>query len=179
LAKYALFRNVIHLATHAQFEIDDPHRSFIQLWDTQLNMNQLYTLGWHEPPQVELLVLSACQTALGNREAELGFAGLAVNSGVKSALASLWNVSDESTALLMTVFYDALRNQPIKAEALQEAQLALLRGEVTVADLTARGLGIEPIVNLASDEAPAAGRGFGDLTHPFYWAAFTLIGSPW
>ena len=61
-----------------------------------------------DTPRVELLVLSACRTALGDEQAELGFGGLAVASGVKSALASLWYVSDQGTLGLMTEFYSQL-----------------------------------------------------------------------
>jgi CHAT domain-containing protein len=74
-------------------------------------------LRWNNPP-VELLVLSACKTAIGDQQAELGFAGLAVQANVKSALASLWTVSDTGTLALMTEFYRDLKTAPIKAEAL-------------------------------------------------------------
>src|SRR4028119_1614196 len=79
---------MIHLATHASFQAGAPGNSYIELWDTKLRLNQLSGLGWKNP-QVELLVLSACKTALGNEDAELGFAGLALQAGVKSAIASL------------------------------------------------------------------------------------------
>ncbi|MBD3562137.1 CHAT domain-containing protein, partial [Planktothrix sp. FACHB-1355] len=104
---------IIHLATHAEFKPGKPNNSFIQLWNSQLKLNQLRDMGWNKP-QVELLVLSACRTALGDENAELGFAGLAVASGVKSALASLWYVSDRGTLALMTAFYQNLKSAPIK-----------------------------------------------------------------
>lgn len=81
---------------------------------------------------MELLVLSACRTAVGDQSAELGFAGLAIATGAKSALASLWYVSDASTLGLMTEFYTHLQNSTIKAEALRQAQLAMLRGNVSI-----------------------------------------------
>ncbi len=108
---------IIHLATHGEFNPGQPSNSYIQLFDTKLQLDQLRQLGWNKPP-VELLVLSACRTAVGDEEAELGFAGLAVQAGVKSALASLWYVSDEGTLGLMTQFYRQLKVAPIKAEAL-------------------------------------------------------------
>ncbi|WP_426587025.1 CHAT domain-containing protein [Dapis sp. BLCC M229] len=80
---------IIHLATHAEFRKGDVSKSYIQLWDEKLRLNQVRHLGWNNPA-VELLVLSACQTAVGNKEAELGFAGFAVATGVKSVLGSLW-----------------------------------------------------------------------------------------
>ncbi|MCZ0902150.1 CHAT domain-containing protein, partial [Microcoleus sp. HI-ES] len=87
---------IIHLATHAEFRPGTPNNSYIQFWDTQLGLDQMRDLKWNNPP-LELLVLSACRTALGDKEAELGFAGLALQSGAKSALASLWYVSDAGT----------------------------------------------------------------------------------
>ncbi|HEY9838735.1 MAG TPA: CHAT domain-containing protein, partial [Vampirovibrionales bacterium] len=137
--------------------------------------DELRTLGWNNP-QVELLVLSACRTAVGDETAELGFAGLALAAGVKSALASLWYVSDEGTLALMTEFYQYLVKSPIKAEALQEAQLSLLRGEVKIAEGELRGTGALRGVQLPAD---LAGVENTDLSHPYYWAGFTMIGSPW
>ncbi|MEQ9235475.1 CHAT domain-containing protein [Coleofasciculus sp. E2-BRE-01] len=167
---------IIHLASHADFQDGDPSNSYIQLWDTKLQLDQMRQLGWHEKPQVDLLVLSACRTAFGSVEAELGFAGLAVKAGVKSALASLWYVSDSGSLALMSEFYNQL-GQPdvtIKAEALRRAQLALLRGEVRVESGELRGLGVgenRPVVSGSSDNQ--------NFSHPYYWAAFTMIGSPW
>ncbi|EDX72201.1 haemagglutination activity domain protein [Coleofasciculus chthonoplastes PCC 7420] len=168
---------IIHLATHADFQPGDPSHSYIQLWgDEQLRLNQMRQMNWHQPPQVELLVLSACRTAFGDVDAELGFAGLAVSAGVKSALASYWYVSDGGTLALMSEFYRQLK-QPdvtIKAEALRRAQLAMLRGELRLNNGTLRRSGETNPIPL-----PAELSGNQDFSHPYYWAAFTIIGSPW
>ncbi|NES06452.1 MAG: CHAT domain-containing protein, partial [Okeania sp. SIO2F4] len=167
---------IIHLATHADFLPGKASNSYIQLWGTeQIKLDQVRELGWNKPA-VELLVLSACRTAIGDRNAELGFGGLAVAAGVKSALASVWYVSDEGTLGLMTEFYTHLNNVKIKAEALRQAQLAMLRGEVVIADGELRGSGARGPVVL-----PSALRKFGtqDFSHPYYWAGFTMVGSPW
>jgi len=123
---------------------------------------------------VELLVLSACRTAVGDEDAELGFAGLAVQAGVKSALASLWYVSDEGTLGLMTQFYQQLKVAPIKAEALRRAQLAMMKGEVRI---------VGGQLQEGGEKMPLppelAKLGDKSLEHPYYWAAFTMIGSPW
>lgn len=173
---------IIHLATHGEFQPGAASDSFIQLWDSKLQLNQLRQLGWNHPP-VELLVLSACRTALGDEETELGFAGLAFQAGVKSALASLWYVSDEGTLALMSEFYQQLKTAPIKAEALRQAQIAMLRGDVRIEQGVLRGLSA---VSLAQGTrggkplpAPLANIGDRNLAHPYYWAAFTMIGSPW
>jgi CHAT domain-containing protein len=125
---------------------------------------------------VELLVLSACTTAVGDEDAELGFAGLAVQAGVKSALASLWYVSDAGTLGLMSEFYQQLRTAPIKAEALRQAQLGMLKGKVRLQDGRLHNSG-----SLQGTPLPGelVARGDKNLSHPYYWAAFTMIGSPW
>jgi len=169
---------IIHLATHADFQAGDSSNSYIQLWDTQLRLAQLRQMGWNKLPQVELLVLSACRTAVGDVQAELGFGGLAVQAGVKSALASLWYVSDEGTLALMSEFYQHLSqpNVTIKAEALRQAQIAMLRGQLRLENGKLRGLDKLRQISLPPE---LASRGDRDLSHPFYWAAFTMIGSPW
>jgi CHAT domain-containing protein len=119
--------SVAHLATHGEFSAD--HRqSFILTYDSRLTMDGLQAaLGKREEP-LDLLVLSACNTAAGDDRAALGLAGVAVQSGAKTALASLWSISDEATASLMTFFYKNLKaGTETKAESLRGAQLALLR----------------------------------------------------
>ncbi len=164
---------IIHLATHGEFQTGGANNSYIQFWDRKLHLDELRELKFNESP-VELLVLSACSTAVGDDDAELGFAGLAVQAGVKSALASLWYVSDAGTLGLMTEFYQQLRRVPTKAEALRQAQLAMLRGDVRLQDgylYNSRNRAPLPI--------SLANRGNRSLSHPYFWAAFTLIGSPW
>ncbi|MEQ8975955.1 MAG: CHAT domain-containing protein [Coleofasciculus sp. C1-SOL-03] len=167
---------IIHLATHAEFNDGNPSNSYIQLWDTKLRLNQVRQLEWYLPPPIELLVLSACQTALGNIEAELGFAGLAVQTGVKSAVASLWYVGDEATLSLMSGFYAQLRlpDITIKAEALRQAQLAMLREQVYF-----EGGKLTGIEGLDVALPGLGSRANQRLSHPYYWAGFTIIGSPW
>jgi CHAT domain-containing protein len=164
---------IVHLATHADFNPGIPKNSYIQLWDQKLTVNEFPKLELNKPP-VELLVLSACRTALGNEEAELGFAGLGVQSGAKSALASLWYVSDEGTLALMSTFYEQLKSAPIKAEALRETQLAMLKGEVKIKNgqlVTPEGtIPLPPELASLGDMA---------LSHPYYWSGFMLVGNPW
>lgn len=162
--------DIVHLATHAAFKPGKPNDSYVQLWDTKLSLDQLRNLKWQEPP--ELLVLSACKTALGDSEAELGFAGVALQSGAKSAVASLWDVNDVGTMALMSEFYQELTTMPTKAEALQQAQLKLLRGDVQIEANRLKLSRSE--VSLSMDL-----RGYQNLSHPFYWAGFTMISSPW
>ncbi|MEQ8758113.1 MAG: CHAT domain-containing protein [Coleofasciculus sp. G1-WW12-02] len=164
---------IIHLATHGEFKPGKPNSSYIQFWDSKLKLSDIRQLGLHDPT-VELMVLSACRTALGDEEAELGFTGLAVQAGVKSALGSLWYVSDEGTLGLMINFYEQLQQASLKSEALRQAQLAMTRGQVRLEGgyliTPTRRIALPPeLANLPDKE----------LTHPYYWSAFTLVGSPW
>ncbi|HEY9653571.1 MAG TPA: CHAT domain-containing protein, partial [Coleofasciculaceae cyanobacterium] len=164
---------IIHLATHAEFNPGDPSNSYIQLWNRKLRLDELQELQLSEPP-VELLVLSACRTALGNEDAELGFAGSALQAGVDSTLATLWYVSDRGTLALMTDFYRQLSQIPIKSEALQQAQIALIRGNVRIENnrLYYSGKSITLPPEWSKDEVL-------NLSHPYYWAGFTLVGNLW
>ncbi|NEQ95839.1 MAG: CHAT domain-containing protein, partial [Cyanothece sp. SIO2G6] len=167
---------IIHLATHAAFNPGTADQSYIQLWgEERLNLHEIQTLGW-DNPAVDLLVLSACQTAVGNAEAELGFAGLAVASGVRSALASLWTVSDEGTLALMTDFYAHLDQAPIKSEALRQSQLAMIHGQTRIAEGQLVRESAQTTMSLSADLTQWGDR---DLSHPYYWSGFTMIGSPW
>jgi CHAT domain-containing protein len=123
--------SIVHLATHGQFS-SKPEETFILTWDGRLDVKQLNTLLGNRDlansPPLELLVLSACQTAKGDKRAALGLAGVAVRSGARSTLATLWTVSDESTAKFMEQFYKELFTPNItRAEAVRVAQLHLLK----------------------------------------------------
>lgn len=142
--------SVLHLATHGQFS-SNAEETYLVTWDGRIEVKELDRLlrsretGNRVP--IDLLVLSACQTAVGDRSAALGLAGFAVRSGARSTLATLWSVGDRSTARLMTEFYAQLENNPrlSKSEALRQAQLKLLRSP--------------------------------DYNHPFYWSPFVLVGN--
>ncbi|HIK51511.1 MAG TPA: CHAT domain-containing protein, partial [Oscillatoriales cyanobacterium M59_W2019_021] len=166
---------IVHLATHAEFQAGKPENSYIQFWDRKLGLDRLRELGWNDYP-VDLLVLSACRTAVGDGDSELGFAGFAVQAGVKSVLASLWYVSDEGTLGLMAEFYQKLQQAGIatKAEALRQAQLAMLRGELRVRN--GELVEADGSVPLPPELADTNDRA---LSHPYYWSGFTMVGSPW
>ncbi|MGH1394594.1 MAG: CHAT domain-containing protein [Trichormus sp.] len=123
--------SVLHLATHGQFssQSDD---TFILSWNEKINVKQLSEFlqarNESQSTPVELMVLSACQTAKGDNRAILGLAGVAVRSGARSTLATLWAVKDESTAKFMVEFYKHLRQPGIsKAEALRKTQISFLQ----------------------------------------------------
>ncbi len=141
---------VVHLATHGQFS-SKAENTFILTWDDRINVNELNNLfqktDLRGSNPIELLVLSACETAKGDDRATLGIAGVAVRAGVRSTLASLWLVDDASTANLMVQFYQELTKENVtKAEALRRAQVAILK---------------DPKY----------------LQHPYFWAPFVLVGN--
>lgn len=122
---------VLHIATHGRFGID-PSDTFIVTGNQQaLKFNQLEALIRKVAKRTEpldLLALTACETAAGDDRATLGLAGIAIQAGAKSALATLWSVNDASTTKLATDFYTQLRTVGLsRARALQLAQKALLK----------------------------------------------------
>ncbi|MDC0835110.1 hypothetical protein CKA32_004483 [Geitlerinema sp. FC II] len=165
---------IVHLATHAAFVPGEPSQSYIQFWQDRLSLDRMPQIQW-QTPAVELLVLSACQTARGDAEAEMGFAGIAVRSGIPSVIATLWPVSDRGTLALMSEFYAQLKTAPTKTEALRQAQLAAIRGQLRVEPPEVSGL--HPPGTLVFSELPEEGT--LDLSHPYYWSAFTNIGNAW
>ena len=168
---------IIHLATHGEFRPGVPSHSYIQLSDTKLTLDRIAELGWNQAPKLELLVLSASRTAVGDdNDIELGFAGLAVQAGVKSVLATLWYVSEEGSLGLMAEFYHFLKVAPIKAEALRQAQIAMIKGQVRID----KGRLILSNLNKELELPPELAKVNSEiLSHPFYWSGHTMIGSPW
>ncbi|MCC5602140.1 CHAT domain-containing protein [Nostoc favosum] len=124
--------SVVHLATHGQFS-SDIEQTYILTWDSLLKVRELDSLlrarGESRPETIELLVLSACKTATGDKRAALGLAGVAVRAGARSTLATLWTVDDESTSDFMGELYRQLDAGVTKSQALQRAQLAILAKE--------------------------------------------------
>ncbi|MGK7898931.1 MAG: CHAT domain-containing protein [Xenococcus sp. (in: cyanobacteria)] len=142
---------IVHIATHGQFS-SDIEETFILAWDSNIDIKQLNNIlknnNLNQQQSLELLVLSACETAQGDKRAALGLAGMAVRAGARTTLATLWTVSDESTALTMNSFYEQLTQPNIKntkAQALRQAQLKLINSD--------------------------------QFNHPFYWAPFVMIGN--
>jgi filamentous hemagglutinin family protein len=121
--------DIVHLATHGVFA-GTARDSFLLTYDDKLNMNMLEDLmsqSKYKKHQVDLLTLSACQTALGNDRSALGLAGVAIKSGVRSAIGTLWYVDDESTSIVIREMYRLLKQSDYsKVKALQKAQQSLI-----------------------------------------------------
>ena len=140
---------IVHLATHGEFS-SDPNKTFIRSSDRRISMDDLSRILQTRQTQsdpIELLTLSACQTAEGDERAALGLAGVAVRAGARSTLASLWSIDDRSSAFLMTEFYRQLVKNPSfsKSEALRQAQLKLINHP--------------------------------NYSHPSYWSPYVLLGN--
>lgn len=165
---------IVHLATHASFVPGTPEESFILFGDgTPVSLSDV--ANWRLP-DVELVVLSACETGVGDELGDgreiLGLGYQMQQAGADAAIASLWSVSDGGTQVLMDAFYAALNNGYSKAEALQRAQIALITSDQTVLE-GERGVTVE-ITDLRTGQALAQSD---DLAHPYYWAPFILIGN--
>jgi CHAT domain-containing protein len=159
--------DIVHLATHAQFLSNTPEGAFIQFWQNRLSLEDIKTVRLGEK-KIELLALSACQTAVGQN---LGLSGTMLIYRAKSILSSLWTVSDAGTPALMLSFYNYYPTAKSKAIAIQQAQLDLLEGRVTIEGGKIKGIGNLPAIplNQVSDDI--------NLKHPYFWASFILVGS--
>lgn len=148
--------SIIHIATHAQFGTIPDDTFLVAGNNDKIALKSLEnTLRLLESGSnsVELLTLTACETAEGDERSALGLAGVAIQAGVQSAIASLWPVSDQSTLQLILAFYDNLINSGVnKAEALREAQIQLIQAQSN------------PDIN-------------NQYSHPVYWSSFILIGN--
>jgi CHAT domain-containing protein/Flp pilus assembly protein TadD len=166
--------SVVHLATHAAFVTGQPEQSFILFGDG--SRSTLRDVGSWRLPNVDLMVLSACETGLGDKLGDgkevLGFGYQMQQTGARAAIASLWTVDDGGTQALMDAFYAALEKGNItKAEALRQAQIALITGDYKALG-EQRGLVVQQRIN--SSLPPQVNS---SLSHPYYWAPFILIGN--
>ncbi len=169
---------VVHVASHFQFRPGNEGDSFLLLGDgSRLTVAELRAT-WGLFEGVDLLTLSACNTANGGggetgKEIE-SFGALAQLNGAKAVIATLWPVADMSTRDLMENFYRARRAAGAvpKSEALRAAQLALLRGKVNSGSPNSTR-GLKSLKAAATSTAMPAGR----FAHPYYWAPFLLIGN--
>jgi CHAT domain-containing protein len=180
---------VLHIASHFKFSAGTESDSFLLLGDgSKLSLKDVRTRVRFAG--VDLLTLSACETAFGGgqdangREIE-GFATLAQNRGAKSVLASLWPVSDASTSRLMQTLYRGRDKDKLnKAAALQKAQLSLLKGTGSAQETT----GVDEWRSAARAQAPGQKTDSRKMpayktnpalphAHPYYWAPFILMGN--
>lgn len=175
--------DILHFATHAELNEDDPLSSAILLAkegkeDGRLEVKEVFGMNLN----ASLVVLSACETGLGKLSSGDELVGLTrafIYAGTPSVVASLWKVEDSSTAALMGSFYRNLRTMS-KVEALRQAQLELIRGQGGSSDLLARrgvgGIGKLGEIPKAKPQSPPPVSASVPTSHPFFWAPFILVG---
>ena len=166
---------VVHIASHFYFDPNSDLDSFLLLGDGgRLSLQKVKTSN-KLFDGIELLTLSACDTATSdvttNGKEVDGLAEIAQRQGAKAVIASLWPVADDSTALLMQIFYALKRQQPemSKAEALRKAQLKLLQCQDELSGLSEQDRILLSYIQPGSES--------GCYSHPHYWAPFILIGN--
>ncbi|MFM7548000.1 MAG: CHAT domain-containing protein, partial [Cyanobacteriota bacterium] len=171
--------NRVHVATHAEFVPGGPAAARLYTGVAPMSLRQLAQMRQRRgDAQLDLFVLSACRTALGDSDSELGFAGLALQAGSRSAIGSLWYVDDVATSALFVQFYRYLDSGIPKAEALQLTRRAMASGAIKLVkgQVHNSGKGEVLLTGLTTAEQRRIAAG---LQHPFYWAGIQLLGSPW
>ncbi len=119
----------LHIATHGVFDFD-PQESFLSAYDKPIKLENLKALldtNYNKSDGYDLITLSACQSSIGNEKALLGLAGVGLQSGASTVLATLWYVDDEATKEIINTFYVSLKNKRSRAQSLQDAQNNLIK----------------------------------------------------
>jgi len=172
---------VVHIASHFRFQPGNETQSYLLLGDGgHLSLAELKTSA-NLFGGVQLLTLSACNTGIGDGTEVEAFGTLAQRQGAKAVIASLWPVADASTSRLMQEFYRIRESSPgkTKLEALQEAQLELLHGEVKAEPAAANRALIHDAGTTATkpQAPPFSYNAKTPFAHPYYWAPFFLMGN--
>ena len=170
--------SLIHLATHADFKGGKPDESMIYTSDGSISFEDFKSIRrQRQANPINLFVLSACRSALGDSDSEMGLAGMALQAGSKSAIGSLWYVDDVATSAFFSQFYRYLSRGVTKSTALTQTQRDFALGKVKIegsdvvfgsGDVLLSGLSGSQKYNYPND-----------FTHPFFWSGFVLLGTPW
>ena len=168
----------LHIATHAEFKPGGPAASRLYSGVGAISMQELSRLRKkRQGVPLELVVFSACRTALGDEAAELGFSGLALQSGARSAIGTLWYVDDVATSAYFVLLYRYLEQGVLKANAMQLTRQAFLRGQVRLVGDQLLGPDDQPLLTqLTLSQQRRVAQG---LDNPFYWSGISLLGAPW
>ena len=168
----------VHVATHADFRPGGPAQSVLHTGTGPMSMAQLAQLrSERSGTPLDLIVLSACRTLLGDQESELGFAGLALQAGARSAVGTLWYVDDVVTSAFFVQFYRLLDQGLPKAAALQRTRQLFASGAIRLEGDVVLGADETPLL---TGLTPAQRRRMaGGGQNPYFWAGIELIGSPW
>jgi CHAT domain-containing protein len=167
----------VHLATHAEFLPGGPTQSKIYTGSRPITLAEFATLRQRRLGNpLDLFTISACRTALGDTQSELGFAGLALQAGARTAVGTLWYLDDVATSAFFVQFYRYLDLGLPKAEALQATRLAFATGTVHLQGDRVVGETGELLSGLTVDQRARILKG---MKHPYYWAGITMLGSAW
>ena len=168
----------VHVASHADFRPGGPAKSVLHTGQGPMSMADFAKLRQQRrDAPLDLVVLSACRTMLGDKDSELGFAGLALQAGARSAIGTLWYVDDVVTSAFFVQFYRFLADGVPKAQALQRTRQVFALGSVHLKGDQVIGDGGEPL--LQDLDQSQRRRIAGGVQNPFFWAGIELIGSPW
>jgi CHAT domain-containing protein len=167
----------VHLATHAEFLPGGPSQSKIYTGTRPISLDEFATLRQRRLGNpLDLFTISACRTAMGDNLNELGFAGLALQAGARTAVGALWYLDDVATSAFFVQFYRYLDLGLPKAEALQATRLAFSTGTVQLQGDRIVGETGELLAGLTSDQKARIRNG---MKHPYFWAGITMLGSSW
>lgn len=168
----------VHVATHAEFLPGGPGKAKLFTGTEPFTLNRFAQLRQRRGNQLlDLITLSACRTALGDKDSELGFAGLALQAGSRSAIGTLWYVDDVATSAFFVQFYRYLDAGLPKAEALQAARLAMAQGRMMLQGNRIIGPSGDVLIDALTPTQQQLVR--NGLSHPFFWSGITLLGTPW
>ena len=165
---------ILHLATHGEFSFG---AGYVVTPTTLLTLADILTFDFKE---LELVILRACRTGLGNQYNERGVAGAALTKGAESVLGSLWYINDVGTTAMVTAFYEVLEEMGLpKAQLLQQAQIAMKNGWITFENgyLVYKPDGDEERTVRSQLSPELAAMGDWIFTHPYYWSGFEMYGS--
>lgn len=170
--------NQLHVATHAEFKPGGPAASQLHSGTGPISMEQLTALRKaRRGVPLDLVVFSACRTALGDADAELGFSGLALQAGARSAVGTLWYVDDVVTSAYFVQMYRYLDQGIPKAEAMQLTRQGFIRGLVRPEmDQVIGADGTPLLTDLTPSQQRRVAQG---VANPFFWAGIELMGAPW
>ena len=168
----------LHVATHAEFLPGGPAQARIYTGTGSISLQEFAGLRQQRSGSpLELFVLSACRTALGDSDSELGFAGLALQAGSRSAIGTLWYVDDVATSAFFLQFYRYLDQGLQKADALRATRQAMASGNVRLqGDKVIGSDGVPLLTELTPSQRRRVASG---MAHPYFWAGVQLIGTPW
>ena len=168
----------VHVATHAEFRPGSIGDSYVYTGTAPVPFRDFLAIRQRRASQpIDLFVLSACRTALGDSSSELGFAGLAIQAGAKSAVGTLWYVDDVATSAYFLQMYRYMDQGLPKAEALQATRVSFAKGLIRLDGSKVLGAdGVPLLLGLTSQQQRRVASG---LAHPFFWSGIELIGTPW